>query len=74
MNNPSESSSRSDPQPPSEPYPQIHLPQPTVWPAVMAAGITLILAGILLSLAFSVAGLIVFAMALAGWIGDLLHD
>jgi len=40
----------------------------------MAAGITLILAGILLSLAFSVAGLIVFAMALAGWIGDLLHD
>jgi len=52
---------------------EIHLPRPTMWPAVMAAGITLLMAGLLLSLLFSLAGLLLFALALAGWIGELSH-
>lgn len=49
------------------------LPEPTYWPAVLAFGITLIFWGILTSWIISGVGLIVFAVALTGWIGDLLH-
>ena len=49
----------------------VHLPRPTMWPSVMAAGITMLAAGLILSLYFSLAGVIVFAIALGGWIGDL---
>ncbi len=72
----------SDPEPlgprvssldPTEQHPPLHLPRPTMWPAVMAAGITLLMAGLLLSLLFSLAGLLLFALALAGWIGELTH-
>ncbi len=37
----------------------------------MAAGITMVMAGLITSLAFSVAGIVVFAIALAGWIREL---
>ena len=49
------------------------LPQPTYWPAVMAFGITLLFWGLVTSYLILVVGLIVLAVALAGWIGDLLH-
>lgn len=58
----------------SQPNDGVHLPRPTVWPAVMALGITLVMAGILLNLAFSVAGLVIFFLALAGWIGELQNE
>lgn len=54
--------------------PSVHLPSPTIWPAVMAAGVALAMAGILLSLAFTVAGIVVFFIALGGWIQELRHD
>lgn len=37
----------------------------------MAAGITMFMAGVIISPWFSVVGLVVFAIALAGWIGEL---
>ncbi len=49
------------------------IPAPTYWPAVLAFGITLIFWGILTSWIISGVGLIVFVVAIAGWIGDLLH-
>jgi hypothetical protein len=49
------------------------LPRPTYWPAVMAFGITLLFWGLVTSYLILVVGLIVLAVALAGWIGDLLH-
>jgi hypothetical protein len=52
----------------------IHLPRPTIWPMVMAAGIVLALSGLVLTLAFTLAGLIVFAIALAGWIRELRRE
>jgi Flp pilus assembly protein TadB len=49
------------------------IPAPTYWPAVLAFGITLIFWGIVTSWIISGVGVIVFAVAIAGWIGDLLH-
>jgi hypothetical protein len=51
-----------------------HLPAPTVWPCAAAAGITLIALGLVTTLAFSVVGAAVFALALAGWLGELLRE
>lgn len=55
------------------PKPEV-VPPPTYWPAVMAAGITFMLAGVVTTLIVSGVGLIVFAVALAGWIGDIRHE
>jgi hypothetical protein len=49
------------------------LPAPTYWPAVLALGITFLAWGLLTSLIISGVGLVLFALALAGWIGDLRH-
>jgi hypothetical protein len=49
------------------------LPRPTYWPAALAFGITLLAWGILTSWIISIAGGIVLAVALAGWIGELRH-
>lgn len=56
------------------PPPGVHLPRPTVWPMVMALGIALAMSGIVLTPVFSVAGLGVFAVALAGWIRELRRE
>ena len=48
-------------------------PRPSVWPMVLGGGLTLVLFGVVTSLAFVGAGLLLMLMALAGWIGDLLH-
>jgi len=49
------------------------LPQPTYWPAVLALGITFLAWGLVTSLVISGVGLILLALALAGWIGELRH-
>jgi hypothetical protein len=51
-----------------------HLPSPTYWPAVLALGITFLAWGIVTSLLIAGVGLLLFAVALGGWIGDLLHE
>ncbi len=50
---------------------KIHLPEPSVWPAVLAGGITLLTFGVVSNLTFSAAGLLLIAGALAGWIREL---
>ena len=58
------------------------LPKPGYWPAVMAFGIVFLLWGLALgfnevfssSLVTSGIGLILFVIALAGWIGDLRDE
>jgi hypothetical protein len=49
----------------------IHLPRPTVWPAVVGLGITLALAGVATSLFFSLFGVLVLLWGIGGWIADL---
>ncbi len=53
---------------------EIHLPQPSVWPAVCGAGIALMGFGLVTSLFFSAVGVLVMAWSLVGWIGELCHD
>ena len=49
------------------------LPRPTYWPAVLALAITLLLWGVVTTFLISGVGLALFALALAGWIGELRH-
>ena len=44
---------------------------PSIWPAVLAAGLTLIAFGVPTSGAFSVVGAVLTVAALVGWIGEL---
>ena len=53
---------------------RIHLPSPSIWPVVLAGGITLLLFGVVTSLVFSVVGALLTIWALAGWIGELRHE
>jgi hypothetical protein len=50
------------------------LPDPTYWPAVMALGIVFLAWGLISTLLVSGVGLLLFVLALAGWIGDLRHE
>jgi hypothetical protein len=52
----------------------LELPEPTYWPAVLALGITFIAWSFVTSYIIFVVGLILFALALAGWIGDIHHE
>lgn len=48
------------------------LPRPTLWPLVMGAGVTLLVASVVTNLVVGAAGLLLLALAVRGWIGDLL--
>jgi hypothetical protein len=41
---------------------------------VVGLGITVVAFGFVTSWAFSILGLVVLAIGVAGWIGDLLHE
>ena len=70
------------PQPPAPPetpagwtlLPPEPLPEPTVWPAALALGITFLVWGLVTSLIITAAGGLLFAVALAGWIRDIRHE
>ena len=51
-----------------------HLPHPTYWPAVLAMGIVFLAWGLVTNVIVAAVGLVVFFVALIGWIGDLRHD
>lgn len=53
----------------SEPHP----PESSVWPVVLAGGLSLLLFGVVTSLSFSVLGAVLIVGALTSWMGDLLH-
>jgi hypothetical protein len=49
----------------------VEMPRPTVWPLVLALGLTLLAAGLLTNLVFSLLGAALCAVSLRGWIGEL---
>jgi hypothetical protein len=51
-----------------------HAPAPTVWPAALATGVTLAAAGVVTSWLFIVAGSVLAAIALAGWIVEMADE
>jgi hypothetical protein len=58
------------------PEPQEHeaIPGPTIWPAVLAVGITLLGMGLITTGVFVIGGLALFALGLGGWIGELRDE
>ncbi len=52
----------------------VHLPAPSIWPLVCAAGITLLAFGVVTHLAFSVFGLLLTVRALGGWIEEMRYE
>ena len=51
-----------------QPTEEIHLPDPSYLPAVMALGITLMVTGIVIGLPFIIVGAIFFVVTLVRWI------
>jgi hypothetical protein len=50
------------------------LPEPGIWPAALAIGITFVVWGLVTSLIITGVGILLFAAALAGWIRDIRHE
>ncbi|MGH2588191.1 MAG: aa3-type cytochrome oxidase subunit IV [Dehalococcoidia bacterium] len=50
------------------------LPQPTYWPMFLALAVVFVAYGIIFAWWFVGVGIAIFAIALAGWIGDLRHE
>ena len=50
------------------------LPEPCIWPAALAMGITFVVWGLVTSLIITGVGILLFAVALAGWIRDIRHE
>jgi hypothetical protein len=48
--------------------PDVHLPDPSIWPFVMACGLAILMAGIVIHLFIVLAGLAVFVFGLGGWL------
>lgn len=63
----------SDSEKPYKAQPQ-RLPEPTYWPFMLALGIVVLLWGILTNIIVSAVGLVVFVIALAGWLNDLYKE
>lgn len=57
----------------SRPKPEV-LAESTWWPAALALGATFIAWGLVTSLIVMGIGLVLFAVSLAGWIGDIRHE
>jgi hypothetical protein len=57
----------------AKPLPE-RLPRPTVWPAALSLGITLLSFGIVTHWIMSVFGFALFLVAAIGWFGDLRND
>jgi hypothetical protein len=51
-----------------------HLPAPTVWPAVLASGVTFAAMGFITSPLLIAFGAVVVAVSIGGWIGELLKE
>jgi hypothetical protein len=56
-----------------EPLPAAHLPRPTYWPVVLAVGVVFLAWGVVTTIAITVIGLVLLALGLGGWIGELRH-
>jgi hypothetical protein len=57
----------------SVPKPEV-IPPPTLWPAVLAFGITLVGLGVLTSFLISLVGSGIFVLALIRWVGEMIHE
>ena len=52
----------------------VHLPGPSLLPVVVAAGVTIALVGVVLSLAVTAVGLLITVVAIVRWVRDVRED
>ena len=66
----------TEPEPEShgEGHDAIHLPPPSIWPAVLALGIALILTGLIVNLVMLIAGVVISVPAIALWVRDARRE
>ncbi len=83
MQNPSNEAAGIDPSKQTDPginsqagwtTPRDIVPHPTYWPSVMALSILGLALGFLTSILISVVGVVLFVIALSGWIGDIRNE
>ena len=56
---------------PDNPPRRPHLPSATIWPVVLASGVTFAVAGLITSPLLVVFGAVVTAVSLGGWVSEL---
>lgn len=52
----------------------VHLPGPTLLPVVVAAGITIVLVGVVLSFALAAIGVLITVVAIVRWVREVRAD
>jgi hypothetical protein len=57
----------------NDPKPE-KIPRPTFWPATLAFGVTFLLWGIVTMWIVSALGLVIIAVAIGGWIREIIHE
>lgn len=57
-----------------ESHEAIHLPPPSIWPVVLAVGISALLLGLVLNLALLIVGVLITVASLALWIRDARRE
>jgi Cytochrome c oxidase subunit IV len=60
--------------PHAEHHEAFHLPPPSIWPAVLAVGIALVLIGIVVNLVIAIIGAVVSVAATAFWVRDARRE
>jgi hypothetical protein len=58
----------------AQPHEAFHLPPPSIWPAVVAVGIALVLTGLIINLAVVIIGALITVAAIALWIRDARRE
>jgi hypothetical protein len=61
-------------QPHAEGHEAFHLPPPSIWPAVLAVGVALLLTGLILNLLISITGALITIAAIALWVRDARRE
>jgi hypothetical protein len=60
--------------PHAEQHEAFHLPPPSIWPAVLAVGIALLLTGLIINLVIVIVGAVVSVAATTFWIRDARRE
>jgi hypothetical protein len=58
----------------AESHEAIHLPPPSIWPAVLALGIAFLLTGLVLNVVLLIVGVVISVAATALWVRDARRE
>ena len=58
----------------AEAHEAFHLPPPSIWPAVLAVGIALLLTGLIINLVIVIIGAVLSLAATVFWVRDARHE